>query len=132
MGSYHRWTSPPSGTPNDDVLVPCEAAVAALDLVYQKAADLLAKADATALATMPAFGFVVSKPTPTTAFVRREGELPGFVGLTADVAYYAHTVAGAISTVAPAVVGNVVQSVGRALNTTTLTVSIADDDYTVL
>ena len=69
-GTYSRWMPPSSGGPNGDVLVTVEAAVAALDAVYLKSADLFAKADATAITTMPVAGFIVSKPSAITGLLR--------------------------------------------------------------
>jgi hypothetical protein len=131
-GAYSRYMVPSAGAANDDVLVVCAAAVAVRDAVYLSAANLYGRANGSAEATMPCAGIVVSKPTATSALIRRQGELDGFVGLTPDVQYFVGLAAGAISTVPPAVAGQVVQSVGRALNVTTLTIAVQDDDYTVL
>jgi hypothetical protein len=133
VATYSRYISASASPPNDDVLITCEAAVAVQDAVYLKAADLYAKADATAEATMPVAGFIVAKPTATTALMRPAGDLDGFVGLTPDTEYYAAKVAGQITTtVAGYVAGNVAQGVGRAKNATVLTIAVQDDDYTVL
>ena len=131
VGAYSRYVGPSAAGPNDDVLVTVEAAVAALDAVYLKAADLYAKADATSIATMPVAGFIVSKPSATTGLLRSAGDLGGFA-LVADTEYYAAKVAGQVTATAPAVAGNVVQGVGRAKNATTLTIAVQDDDYTIL
>ncbi len=134
-GTYSRWTSPSSGSStNSDVMVTVEAAVAVRDAVYLKASDLYAKANATSMATMPVWGFIVSKPTPTSGLLRSSGDLGGFVGLVAGTQYFAAMVAGQITATPPAtpVSGNVVEGLGRAKDTTTLTISVADDDYTVL
>lgn len=132
-GAYSRYTSSSGGGSgaNDDVLVAVEAAVAVADAVYLKSADLYAKADATAEATMPVAGFIVSKPSATTALLRYAGDLGGFA-LVADTEYYAAKVAGQITATPPDVAGNVVQGVGRAKNATTLTIAVQDDDYTVI
>ena len=102
-GAYSRYTGASGGGTgaNDDVLVTVEAAVAVRDAVYLKSADLYAKADATAEATMPVAGFVVSKPSVTTALMRSAGDLGGFT-LVADTEYYAAKVAGQITSTAPA------------------------------
>ena len=130
-GHYSRYVPSSAGGANDDVLVTVEAAVAVLDAVYLKAADLYAKANAGAEATMPVAGFVVSKPTATSAIIRSAGDLEGFT-LVADTEYYASLVAGGVTATAPVVAGQVVQGVGRAKNATTLTIAVQDDDYTVL
>jgi hypothetical protein len=130
-GHYSRYVASSAGGANDDVLVTVEAAVAVLDAVYLKAADLYAKANAGAEATMPVAGFVVSKPTATSAIIRSAGDLEGFT-LVADTEYYASLVAGGVTATPPVVAGQVVQGVGRAKNATTLTIAVQDDDYTVL
>ena len=130
-GHYSRYVASSAGGANDDVLVTVEAAVAVLDAVYLKAADLYAKANAGAEATMPVAGFVVSKPTATSALIRSAGDLEGFT-LVADTEYYASLVAGGVTATPPVVAGQVVQGVGRAKNATTLTIAVQDDDYTVL
>ena len=130
-GAYSRYSAAAVGVPNDDVLVTVEAAVAVLDAVYLKSADLYAKANAGAEATMPVAGFVVSKPTATSALIRSAGDLEGFT-LVADTEYYASLVAGGVTATPPVVAGQVVQGVGRAKNATTLTIAVQDDDYTVL
>jgi hypothetical protein len=130
-GAYSRYVASSAGGANDDVLVTVEAAVAVLDAVYLKTADLYAKANAGAEATMPVAGFVVSKPTATSALIRSAGDLSGFT-LVADTEYYASLVAGGVTATPPVVAGQVVQGVGRAKNATTLTIAVQDDDYTVL
>ena len=130
-GHYSRYVASSAGGANDDVLVTVEAAVAVQDAVYLKAADLYAKANAGAEATMPVAGFVVSKPTATSALIRSAGDLEGFT-LVADTEYYASLVAGGVTATPPVVAGQVVQGVGRAKNATTLTIAVQDDDYTVL
>ena len=131
-GTYSRWTSPSAGgSAGADVLVTVEVAVQPLDAVYLKSADLYAQADATAIATMPVAGFIVSKPSPTTGLLRSAGNLGGLT-LVADTEYYAAKVAGQITSTPPAVAGNVVQGVGRSKNATTLTIAVQDDDYTIL
>ena len=130
-GHYSRYVASSAGGANDDVLVTVEAAVAVLDAVYLKSADLYAKANAGAEATMPVAGFVVSKPTATSALIRSAGDLEGFT-LVADTEYYASLVAGGVTATPPVVAGQVVQGVGRAKNATTLTIAVQDDDFTVL
>jgi len=130
-GVYSRYEPPSVGVPNDDVLVTVEAAVAVLDAVYLKSSNLYAQANAGAIATMPVAGFVASKPTATSAWLRSQGDLVGFT-LVADTEYYASLVAGGVTATPPVVAGQVVQGVGRAKNATTLTIAVQDDDYTVL
>ena len=116
--------APPfTGWQNDDVLVVCESAVQVLDAVYLKATDLYARANATGIATMPVEGFVVFKPTATSAYLRAAGAVPGLT-LVADTEYFAAESDGQITATPPTTPGHVLQSVGRAENATTLTAKI--------
>jgi hypothetical protein len=81
--------------------------------------------------TKPAIGFVVAKPTATRAIVKHYGEIGGFSGLTPGATYFLDTVAGAISAVAPLLLGNIVQRIGFARNATTIVLQI-ERDWTVL
>ena len=111
-------------------------ATSVLDLAYISAADTLAQADATAIATAPAVGFVSAKPTVNTARLQTSGELAGFVGLTPGALYYLDQVPGQITLTPPALPGDagsgkIVQRVGRARNATTLLIQI-DPDFLIL
>lgn len=110
----------------------CPLTVAVNDAVYLSAADTVDKASATAIATAPAIGFVISKPSAVTCLVKMSGSVSGFVGLSVGLTYYLDTVTGGItSSVGGFVPGNVVQEIGFARNTTTL-VAVIDRDFTVL
>lgn len=105
----------------------CPATVAVRDVVYISAANTVDRADATTAATMPVVGIVTAKPTLTTADVMvGTSEVGGFVGLTAGATYYGSLVAGGITLTAPTTVGQVVQKVGQARNTTTLLVQLGE------
>ncbi len=108
----------------------CPATVSMLDTVYISAANTVDKASALDN-TKPAIGIVIAKPTPTTATVRWYGEIGGFVGLVSGATYFLGTIAGAIADVAPVGLGNIVQRLGVARNTTTL-LAMIDRDWTVL
>lgn len=113
------------------------SATVLLDAVRISAADTLAKAQASGIATAPAVGFVLSKPTASTAILQNTGELGGFVGLTPGALYYLdQSVAGGITLTPPALPadlgsGKIVQRVGRARNATTLLIQI-DPDFLIL
>jgi hypothetical protein len=111
--------------------VPSSVAVA--DAVYATGADTADRADASTATKMPAFGFVVAKLDTTTALVARDGTYAGFSGLTAGSAYYvSKSTPGRVTTdVSGYGVGNVVQAVGFAKNTTSLALQI-DRDIVVL
>lgn len=110
----------------------CPAGVVVGDMVYISASDTVDRANATSIATAPAIGCVVSKPTATSASVLFDAqEVALFLGLTPGAVYYLDTADGQITTVAPAVVGNVVQRVGYARNATTLVLHIGNA-FTVL
>ena len=113
-------------------LFDCPALVAVRDFVYISGADAVDRTDATSIATAPALGIVISKPTGITAIVQfGDGEITGFVGLTTGARYYLATSLGAMTDVPPAGSGNILQRVGRARNTTTLVLQI-DEDFGVL
>jgi hypothetical protein len=107
----------------------CPVGVVVRDVVYETAANNCDRANANTIATMPVIGVVISKPTPTSCIVARSGEVSGFVGLTADIPYFAGLIAGTISVTAPVGSGRVVQKVGYARNTTNLVVELGE--YTI-
>jgi hypothetical protein len=109
--------------------------VAVGDAVYVSAADTVDKADASAAATTPVVGFVVSKPLATTAIVQYDGELGGFAGLTTGARYFLALTAGEIALPGdadfPTLAGEVVQVLGVARNATTLVID-PELDYVIL
>jgi len=124
---------PPGATVVDSGAVyACPITVLVNDVVYLSAADAVDRADATSIATMPAIGFVASKPTPTTCTLRYYGELGGFA-LIPDETYFVDTVPGAIviEAFAPSAPGNIDQKVGFSRNATTLVVQV-DRDFVPL
>jgi hypothetical protein len=126
-----KYVDDSTGTPTILVL-DCPVTVNVGDAIYLAGDNYIEAANATSETTMPAFGFVATKPTPTTASIRYNGTLGSFTGLTAGHEYYIDTVAGKITdNVDLYTSGNVVQQVGIALNDTTLFVSI-NQDYATL
>jgi hypothetical protein len=78
------------------------------------------KADATAEGK-EAIGFVLAGVTsPANATVYFEGTITGLTSLTPGARYYASTTAGAVTATAPSTAANVVQLVGTAITSTTL------------
>jgi len=80
------------------------------------------KADATD-ATKPPMGFVQTAISIGASGTARlgNGVITGLTGLTTGSKYYLSTTPGAITTIAPSTVGNVVYPVGRAKSTTEFT-----------
>lgn len=109
----------------------CDSSLTVLDVVYLSAADTVDLADANGIGTQPVVGFILEKPTPTTAKVQYSGEIDGFTGLIVGATYYLSEIPGQITDESPTVSGSIVQRVGFAKNTTTLVVMI-DRDYTIL
>lgn len=106
----------------------CPPGVAVLDFVYISGANTVDRANATSIATAPAIGIVLAKPTGITAQVMLgSGEITGFVGLVPGSLYFLDTVDGSISIAAPAAAGNIVQRLGRAINATTLVVQMTQE-----
>jgi hypothetical protein len=93
-------------------------------LVFLAGKDTIAKADASDSGMNPVLGFVLDKPTATTARVRYGGELAAFDGLLPGTTYYLSMTPGEITTEPPNVPGSIVQKVGVARNETTLVIQI--------
>lgn len=126
-GSTHIFTGA-DPIPNIEVLENlwnCPAGVSVLDAVYQTGSDSVDQAKADVVATMPAVGIVLSKPSATTCIISRSGIVPSFVGLSVDNYYYVSpTTAGAITTTPPNTSGHVVQQVGYSKTSTDLVVEL--------
>jgi len=114
--------SPISGT-STDVTLSCPPTVAILDAVYIVSPGTVDKASAVSIATAPALGLVVSKPSPTTAIVRISGEVPGFGGLLTGSTYFLGIIPGDILSPPIDAPGHVAQVLGVAANPTTLVVN---------
>ena len=102
----------------------CPSGAVIGDAMFASGTDATVLANATSESTAPTFGFVASKPSPTTCTITYAGELGGFTGLTPGAIYFLADTNGAISTTAPNNSGNVIQPVGTARNRTTLVVNI--------
>lgn len=96
-----------------------DAGVAVGELVYVSGAFTADEADNTSLATGPAIGVVVAKPSAVTATIGYRGQISVFGGLVPGAIYYLGT-AGGLTTSAPATVGNVIQRIGVAADATTM------------
>jgi len=101
----------------------CDTGVAVGEFVYFSGANTIDESENTNPLTVPAIGVVVNKPTATSCFLAHEGEVDGFTGLTSGAIYYL-AATGGVSTTAPTTLGNVVQRVGIAINTTTLLLTL--------
>lgn len=93
--------------------------VAVGDLVYVTGSFQADEADNDSLATAPAIGVVIAKPTATTATLAYFGETAVFSGLTPGVSYFLGENGGVTAT-APSTSGEVVQRVGVAVASNTL------------
>ena len=117
--------------PTEEDIFDTFVTVSPLKAVYLSAANTVDLADADDVSKRPIVGIVASKPTSTTAIVRTSGSLPGFSSLVPGATYFLAKTPGEITNVAPSAVGDVVQRVGYAKNTTTLMVMV-DRDFIVL
>lgn len=107
-----------------------ELGVVLNSLVYITGTGTVALADASSTATMPARGVVsaIDYPAAGQALVVQQGEVPTFAGLTPGATYVASTTPGEIlpegsgDPAFPSASGEVIQTVGVALNATTLIV----------
>lgn len=110
----------------------CPTTVSVGDAVYGTGPDSVDRAQANSISTVPAIGFVLAKPTTTTASVQYFGEVAGFSGLSTGSTYYlSDTVAGGITTTAPSTTGFIVQKVGFAKDSTTL-VAVVNREFVQL
>lgn len=95
------------------------AGVALRDAVYVSGAGIVDKADASLPARTPAIGFV----SALSGLVQTEGEMDGFAALSPNTRYYlSATTPGALATVAPSAIGQVVQSIGIGKTSTVLVI----------
>jgi len=110
----------------------CTALESIGDVVYLNGSSIVSRASATSIATVPAQGFVVGKPTAITCDVQILGELTVLAGLVPNNEYFLDLALGGITNnVAGFVAGNVVQRVGDAISPTSLLLDI-DPTYFVL
>lgn len=103
----------------------CDAGVVTGDAVYMQSDGTLNRANATSSATMPAIGLVESKPTGTSCVVRQFGTLTGYSGLTQGDTVFVAATDGQVTTTAPTASGNVVQKLGKAATTTSVTLAMS-------
>ena len=120
----------PPGSGGDAGVYTCPSLTAIGNIVKSYADGAVDKASANAEATMPVLGIVISKSSTTDCVVQYRGEIPLFAGLLVNTLYYASTVPGTITNIAPSGLGKVIQRVGIAKNPTTLVLDI--DEYIVL
>lgn len=100
----------------------CTSALTVGMFAYVVSGNTVAQALAAASGTMNAIGLVVSNPTTLKAVVAYDGTYGGFTGLTAGTTYYLSN--AGIPATTP---GTVVQVIGVAASTTTLT--LAKDSF---
>lgn len=111
----------------NDAAATCPTSVAVGNVVYVVSAGAVDKADNSSAATMPAVGFVSTKPTTTTCTVRSIGKIT-LSGLTAGATYHVGT-AGAITATVPS--SGLDQRVGIAISATDLLIKM-DADFSTL
>lgn len=119
-----------SGKSDKDLLLDRDPAVAVGDAVYLDSPNHVNRANAGSVATAPAIGFVSSLVGATQCRVRTEKFLSGFAGLTAGLQVFMGLAPGAVTQVAPSLVGEVVQNLGLAVNPTTIIIDV-ESDFTV-
>ena len=110
------------------VLATASETLAANDLVnlYDNGGMLSVRKASATDATMLCDGFVdAGYSAATIARVFKRGAIAGS-GLTSGAVYYLSTTGGQASAAAPAVTGNVVQQIGKAISATALVLEIMD------
>lgn len=113
----------PTGIGADTATIEASEGLAAGDLVNvwnDGGTPKVRKADATAVGK-EAVGFVLEVVTSgANATVYFEGRITGLSGLTPGARQYLSTTAGARTETAPSTTGNVLQTIGRAIGTDTI------------
>ena len=95
--------------------------------VYMFGSDDVRKADASDITTAKVVGFVETKPSTTTAWIKTAGPLNGiFSGLEIGSDYFLDTNAGAMVTNVPTGSGEVIVALGKALTATSFIVNLTD------
>ncbi len=124
-GSGGTGGSESTGGVGDQTYV-CSSTEIVGDPVYHTAtAGTVAKADAAVESTMPAFGFIATKPTPTSCTVRTSGPLDEFSGLVPGTSYYLAVGGGTVPQASvPTTSGTGVQLLGEATTATKLNIEI--------
>jgi len=114
------------GTSNEPPLA-CDSGVAVGDAVYMDSGtSSLKKAKADAIATTPCLGFVVAKPSSTTAVLRTTGRIDGMTDVSSNplvlgIPYYlSPATAGKITATKPVVNNQIIQLVGHATDSDSL------------
>lgn len=121
----------PPGPSTDVTPFGVAGALPVLSTVYVSAADTVALANASAIGTMPVVGIIVSI-LGLVVQVQKDGAIPGFAGLVPGAVYFqSSTTPGGITTVVPALPGQIVQRLGYAKDATTFVAEI-DTNITVL
>ena len=121
--------APSSGGPNT-ISAPgawtVPAAMAIGQVIFPTGSYTAIAADNGSVATGPAIGIIVQKPTATTATVVYQGEVTNAVGLGAGLQYYLGANGGLILKGAvPSVLGTIVQPIGVAHSATNIIVNFA-------
>lgn len=112
------------------VVFDAEVGVALRDAVYLKSNGKVDKADASAEATMPAFGFVAALLPANQVEISTEKVLEGFSGLTIAAPLYVSETAGELTATPPDNPGTVIQEVALAIAADKILIKI-DTDSTV-
>jgi hypothetical protein len=98
--------------------------IAVGDVVCELVAGTLCDRASAASADTAAVGVCLQVVNPALALIVYNGELLIFSGLIPDAIYYLDVAPGGLTAVAPSAVGQIVQKIGRAKNSTTLVVEV--------
>ena len=113
--------------PTARFLTNCSAAELVGEPVYMFGSDDVRKADATVLSTAKVAGFVESKPTATTAWIKMAGPFTNILtGLDIGSDYFLSETPGIIVTTVPTDPGTVIVALGKALTANSLLINITD------
>jgi hypothetical protein len=117
-----RAWSPPKPVRSDGIVVEyaCTPRVQICDAVYLIGSELVDQASAASIATCPAMGLVIDKPSSLRATVLLQGQASGFSSLDSGKTYYLSASDGFLSTDFPSGAGNIIQTVGIAASSSKL------------
>lgn len=104
----------------------CTIDVEVGDAVYVSADDVVKRANNASIDTAQVIGFVLEKPTPTTAYLILSGVVSLFNGLHPGKQYFLDGFDGQITDVPPVGAGTVLVGVGQAITSTTLLVGLSN------
>jgi len=104
----------------------CTIDVEVGDAVYVSSDDVVKRANNSSIDTAQVVGFVLEKPTASTAYLILSGVVSLFSGLTPGKKYFLDEFNGQITDIPPSDSGSVIVHVGQAITSSTLLVGLSN------